>query len=144
MEVNGLPLHALVIHGAVVFGPVAALLALAYVAIAPLRDRLRWPMGGVAVLAGLFVVAAYLSGRSYLDANPGLEQLPVVRTHEARAGVTLWITLGFAGVAAAAAVLHLRTGAVRIGLGVLLTLGAVATLVSVVLTGDAGSRAVWG
>ena len=144
MEVNGLPLHALVIHGAVVFGPVAALLALVYVAVAPSRDWLRWPMVGLAVLAGLFVLAAYLSGRSYLGANPGLQQVPAVQTHEGRAGITLWITLAFSVVATAAGVLHPRPGAVRVGVRVLLTLCAVATLVSVVLTGDAGSRAVWG
>ena len=31
MEINGLPLHPLVVHAAVVFGPLAALTALAYV-----------------------------------------------------------------------------------------------------------------
>ena len=30
MEINGLPLHPLAVHAAVVFGPLAALLALAY------------------------------------------------------------------------------------------------------------------
>ena len=40
--------------------------------------------------------------------------------------------------------LHTRTGAVRALLTALLGVSAVGTLVMVVLTGDAGARAVWG
>ena len=41
MEINGLPLHVLVVHAAVVFGPLAALSAIGYVALPSQRDRLR-------------------------------------------------------------------------------------------------------
>jgi len=37
-EFNGLPLHVLVVHAAVVFGPLAALSALAYVGLPKYRD----------------------------------------------------------------------------------------------------------
>ena len=40
---NGLPLHVLVVHGAVVVTPVAALAALALVR-PSWRTRLRWPV----------------------------------------------------------------------------------------------------
>ena len=50
MEINGLPLHPLVVHAAVVFGPLAALAALAYVVLPAWRDRLRWPMVVLALM----------------------------------------------------------------------------------------------
>ena len=144
MEINGLPLHPLLVHTAVVFGPIAALAAMVYAVLPSWRDRLRLPMAGLAVVAGLAIVAASLSGNSFLDSRPELGQLPAVQTHEDRAGIALWVTLGFSVVAVATAWLHERPGAVRVALNVLLGLSAAATLVIVVLTGDAGSRAVWG
>ena len=144
MEINGLPLHPLLVHAAVVFGPLAALAALAYAVVPAWRDRLRMPVAGVAVVAGSAVVAAYLSGRDLLDSRPELARIPAVGTHEDRAGIALWVTLGFTVVAGAATALHRRPGALRVTTQVLLGLAAVATLVVVVLTGDAGTRAVWG
>jgi len=144
MEINGLPLHPLLVHAAVVFGPLAALAALVYAVLPSWRDRLRWPMAGLAVVAGLAIVTAYLSGDSFLESRPDLAQLPAVQTHEDRAGIALWVTLGFSVIAVATAWLHERPGAVRVVTTVLLGLSAVATLAIVVLTGDAGSRAVWG
>jgi hypothetical protein len=41
MELGGLPLHPLVIHAAVVFGPLAALCALGYALLDRWRERLR-------------------------------------------------------------------------------------------------------
>ena len=144
MEINGLPLHPLVIHAAVIFGPLAALAAILYAVIPSWRDRLRVPMVVLAVVAGLAIVAAYITGNNFLDSKPELAQLDAVQTHEDRAWITLWVTLGFSIIAIMAAFLHERRGAVRVGVQTVLVLAAVATLVSVVLTGDAGSRAVWG
>ena len=50
-----MPAHALLVHGAVVFGPVAGLLAVAY-AVPALRERLRGVTLVTAVLAAVFVV----------------------------------------------------------------------------------------
>jgi uncharacterized membrane protein len=144
MEINGLPLHPLVVHAAVVFGPIGALAALAYVALPGRRDRLRWAMLVLAVLATLSVVAAYLSGNNFLGSRPDLEQLPTVVTHKARATKLLWATLAFGVVALLAAWLPRRTGALRVALDVLLGVSAVAVLVLVLLTGDSGARSVWG
>lgn len=143
MEINGLPLHPLVVHAAVVFGPLAALAALAYL-VPRWRDRLRWPMLVLAVVATVSVVLAYLSGNDLLDSRPELGQLPALETHEERAGILLWTTLGFGVVAIASGWWGRRSGPARILLDVLLGVAAVAVLVLVVLTGDAGSRAVWG
>ena len=51
---------------------------------------------------------------------------------------------GFALVTVVATWQHHRTGTLRTVLAVLVGVGAVATLVWIALTGDAGARAVWG
>ena len=138
-----MPLHPLVVHGAVVLGPLAALLALAYV-VPRARQWARWPMVVTGVVAAGFVLAAYLSGGDLLDANPSLRQPPAIATHEDRAVYALTATLVLAVLAVLAGLLHRRPGAVPVVVRVLLALTAVATLVAVIATGDAGSRAVWG
>ncbi len=143
MEIGGLPLHPLVIHATVVLTPVAALCALAYAVVGRWRDRLRWPMGVLAVLATASVVAAYLTGRNLLEGRPALGTKPLVVTHEDRATLLLWVALGFGAVSVVATWLHVRAGAVQVVLRVALTVIALAVLVQVVRTGDAGSRAVW-
>jgi len=144
MEISGLPLHPLLVHAAVVFTPIAALTALGYALLTRWRERLRWPMLVLAVVATLAVVAAFLSGKSFLDANPALGQRPIVGTHEERAELLLWLTLGFGVVAVVAGWLHARSGPVQVTLRDVLAVASAAVLVQVVLTGDAGSRAVWG
>jgi len=144
MEISGLPLHPLVVHAAVVFTPLAALTALGYSLLTRWRERLRWPMLALAVVATLAVVTAFLSGKSFLDSNPALGQKPIVGTHEQRGELLLWLTLGFGVVAVVAGWLHARSGPVQVTLRVVLAVASAAVLVQVVLTGDAGSRAVWG
>jgi hypothetical protein len=144
MEINGLPLHPLVIHAAVIFGPLAALAALVYVVVPSWRDRMRLPMVVMALIAGLSIVAAYITGNNFLDSKPELEQLAQVQTHADRGTITLWVTLAFVAVALTAGYFHERRGAVRVAVSTVLAVAAVATLVMVVLTGDAGARAVWG
>jgi hypothetical protein len=143
MEINGLPLHPLVVHAAVVFAPLAALGALAYVVLPARRDRLRWPMLGLALVGTGAVVAAYFTGRNLLSTRHELAQLELVPAHQERGGQMFWVMLGFAVVALAAGLLHSRTGAVRVLLSVLLGLAALAVLALAVLTGDSGARAVW-
>lgn len=143
MEISGLPVHALVVHAAVVLGPLAALAALAYTVVARWRDWLRVPMVVVALAATASIVAAFVSGNSFLEANPQLARKRYVEIHEARAGLLLWLGVGFGVVTVATGWLHDRPGVVRTAARVLLALAALAVLVQVVLVGDAGARAVW-
>ena len=147
MEISGVPLHPLTVHAAVVFGPLAALLALAYL-VPAWRDRLRWPMLLVALLATGAVWAAYLTGEDFLESArfEGLsgELLARVEEHEELAESLRLVASGFAVVAVVAALLHRRRGAVRLLVSVALLAAAVALTVSTVLTGHAGARAVWG
>jgi uncharacterized membrane protein len=143
MEINGLPLHPLVVHAAVIFGPIAALAALAYL-VPRWRLKLRWPMVGLAVLATGSILAAYLSGNDFLQHKPELRTSPQVQTHQDRAYQLLWVTIAFGAIALVSGWFATRTGALRIVLDVLLGVASVALLVLVFLTGEAGARAVWG
>jgi hypothetical protein len=146
-KVAGLPLHILVVHAAVIFGPVAALCALAYVGLSRYRDLLRWPTLVLVLIAFGSIWTAYFSGQNFFDsdrfANVSGELRDNIETHESYAETLRWIATGFTIVTVAAFRLHDRAGTARTVLGGLVALGAVATLVWVVLTGDAGSRSVW-
>jgi uncharacterized membrane protein len=143
MEINGLPLHPLVVHSAVIFGPLAALAALAYL-VPRWRDRVRWPMVILAVVGVGAVVAAYFTGGDFLDSKPELRQLPAVRKHEDLGDLALYAALAFGAVALLSGWLHSRTGAIRVVLNVVLAIAAVTMLVAVIRSGDSGAQAVWG
>jgi hypothetical protein len=144
LEINGLPLHALVVHGAVVLTPLAALAAVVYAVPGKWRDWLRWPVLVGAVIAVGAVWTAYLSGEDLVDGNPyGPPLAELLETHESRADIFRWATSGFAVAAVAAAGLHRREGPVRIVLGAVLAGLAILTIVYAILTGDAGAQIAW-
>ena len=143
MEINGLPLHALVVHSAVVFGPLSALAGLAY-AVPRWRDRVRWPLAASVAIALVSIWVAYLSGEQLEEANQyGGPLAELVETHESRAGILRWSVTGFAVVSFAAAWLHTRSGAVRTAMAGLVAALAVLTAVYTILTGDAGAQIAW-
>jgi hypothetical protein len=147
MEINGLPLHPLVVHAAVVFGPLAATAALVYVFVPHWRDRLRWPMLVLVIVATAAIWAAYLTGVNLRDSKPFFTEGAIgeeVHKHQQLAVKLRLATSGFAIVTIAAAWLHPRTGVVRHVLEVLLAVAALLTLILTILTGDSGARAVWG
>jgi hypothetical protein len=145
MEINGLPLHALVVHAAVVFGPLSALAGLAY-AVPTWRDRVRWPLVVAVLIATGAIWTAYLTGEDVLEANDFFrtgEIHELVEKHEERAEALRLIMSGYAVVAFLAAWLHTRTGAMRMLLTVLVVVGAVFTAIWTILTGDAGAQIAW-
>lgn len=156
MEIGGLPLHPLIVHTAVVFTPVAALLAITYAVVARWRWLTRWPTGVATVVALGSVYLSRLSGAAFLEQRP--ELAPLVQVHEDRAELLVWLMVAFFVVVAAAVLLLGSTSPLPSGRGgraapapwlgvvlpILVVLAALAVLVQVVLTGDAGSRAVWG
>jgi hypothetical protein len=142
-EINGLPLHALVVHVAVVFGPLAALAGLAY-AVPSLRDRARWPLVVSVVIAVAAVWVAYLSGDHLAEVNKYSGPLQkLLEKHEDRAGVLRIVMSAYAVVSLVAAWQHARAGALRTVLSVLVVVLAILSLIYVVLTGDAGAQIAW-
>lgn len=145
MEINGLPLHALVVHSAVVLTPLSALAGLGYGLVPRWRDYLRWPLVVTVVLSLVSVWVAYLSGEQLVEANQyGGPLAELVETHEDRAGILRLVATAFAIVSVVAAGwLHRRTGTLRLSLGGAVAILAVVTAVYTVLVGDAGAQIAW-
>jgi hypothetical protein len=157
MEFNGLPLHPLVIHVVVVFAPLAGIGGIAYALVPKWRWRLRWPLVACAVLAAAAGILAVQSGQN-LETTRHLESLPELATHSSRGRVLRWVRLAFlvptalaawqlggpSPVAADGKARAGRTGVAAWAIQLLLIAGAVTVLVCVFLTGDSGSRSVWG
>ncbi|HEY3529983.1 MAG TPA: DUF2231 domain-containing protein [Nocardioides sp.] len=157
MEFNGLPLHPLIVHVVVVFAPLAGIGGILYAAVPRWRWWLRWPLVACAVISAAAGIVAVQSGQS-LENQRQLQTLPELATHAARGRFLRWVMLAFL-VPTALAVWQLggpsplatdgrsrtgRTGVVAWAIQLVLLAGAVTVLVCVFLTGDAGSRAVWG
>lgn len=151
--VAGLPGHVLVVHAAVVFVPLLALLAVGYGVLTRWRDRLGWAVAVLAVVAPLLAWVATQSGEAFermlRERGYPPEILSQVATHARHGDRLLWSTLA---LAVAAIVLLLvttgrRTRTVPSWLPVVITVVVVglAVLASwyVYLTGETGARAVW-
>lgn len=154
-EIQGLPLHPLTVHAAVILVPLAALLALLFV-VPRMRGWAGLPMAVVSIAAVLSLIVAKLSGGSLkntlerLGGGKQWESSPIgklVLEHQSRANVLLVLMIAFAAVAVVAYFLSRRpdrfTGATQLVVCALLVVGAVAVAVQVYRVGDAGSRAVW-
>jgi heme/copper-type cytochrome/quinol oxidase subunit 2 len=153
MEFRGVPLHPLIIHAAVVLVPLAALSALLF-AVPKWRWLARWPAVALAVVGAVTVQLAVMTGRD-LEKDRKLES-PLLHTHEEwgeRLQIAMWIfavimvvafwALPYVTRLSGAANRETRVAALEKPLMVVVALAAIAVLVLVVLTGDAGARAVW-
>jgi hypothetical protein len=145
---NGLPLHVLVVHAAVILTPAAALLALALVR-PSWRMRLRWPAAIAVLLAWLLVWLARASGEALSTAiGAQLESAPdlaaaVVR-HEETANQLNQVLFALLVVVVLFAWLlpKLPRAAGTVGAVAIAALAMLA-IVLVAQTGDQGARAVW-
>jgi hypothetical protein len=153
MELNGVPLHPLVVHAVVVLGPLAALTGLAYAFVPAWRWLLRWPLVVLAVVVAVTTLTAVAAGEDLLASRP--ELAPIVEDHEAAGEMLRNVALGFVLVAGFGAWALGGSSALASGRGAretrlaipavaLLAIGSVALLVTVYLAGDSGASAVWG
>ncbi|MBD8870148.1 DUF2231 domain-containing protein [Nocardioides donggukensis] len=158
MDINGLPLHPLVVHAAVVLIPIAAVLAGLYAAVPRWRWATRWPMAGAALAALGSVLVAYFSGRDFVKERFPDERSTVIQLHEERAEVLLWLTIIFVAVVLLAAwglggpsALASGRGArgkhaplIEWSLVAMLAIFAVSLILMTIQTGEAGARSIWG
>ncbi|SCG40922.1 DUF2231 domain-containing protein [Micromonospora halophytica] len=154
-EINGLPGHILVIHAAVVFVPLLALLASAYGLVPRWRPRLGWAVAILAVVTPAITWVATESGEAFEEFLEGKGYpaglLAKIEEHSEYGETTLWFTVGLA--VAALLLLALTSGRIRtprlpswvnwLLTGVIVVLAGFA-LVYVTLTGDTGAASVWG
>ena len=147
---HGLPVHALVLHVAVVLAPLAGLVGLAFL-VPKWRAILKWPLVAVTgiALATLFVTKE--SGenlRSSLGAeltSPGNLSGPLVAEHARLGGDLLIAALVLFLLSVVAVGLKLRVANVWVGMGSAVAVAAAAIFVLVLTyrTGEAGAKAVW-
>jgi hypothetical protein len=156
MNITGLPLHALVNHAAVVLTPIAALAVLVFAVAPQYRYLTRWPTAVLTLSALGSVWIARISGQALVNDRPELAAL--VATHRSRATTLSWLTIlltvvvavgvwglgGRSGLVSGAGERVTRVAVLDKVLPALLVVAALLVLVWVLLTGDAGARAVWG
>jgi uncharacterized membrane protein len=154
VTIHGIPVHPLVVHAAVVLVPLAALFATAYAVLPARRWQTRTPAALLAVVAAGSVQLAAMTGDQLKESLH--ENTSLIQTHEHWAGLlqaASWVLAGLM-VIAWWALPHEnplpdqdhRAGVTLLAkpLVLLVPIASVAVLVLVVLTGDAGARAVWG
>jgi hypothetical protein len=156
-KIGGLPLHALVVHAAVVGIPLAALLAFLF-AFPKTRAWARWPLAIVVVGATAVAFVARQSGlalEAALGITSGNPVGPLIAKHYQLGNQLLYIMIAFSIIALVNVFVVSRgtpdtapggtgqSAILRVGLPILLVAVAVVALVWVVRVGDLGARAVW-
>ncbi len=145
-EVNGLPLHPLAVHAAVVVVPLAALMGVLFV-VPRTRAWARIPFVVSAVASVPIVFVAKESGQSLESALAlGGDVARLVDEHAERADLLFILVIAYAVVAVLAVLAHRSRGmskALSQALSLLVIVGAVAVAYQTYRVGDIGSRAVW-
>jgi magnesium-transporting ATPase (P-type) len=151
-EINGLPLHALIVHAAVVLVPLAAIAAGLFAVVPNWRFVLRWPVLVSAIVSFVTLYITKLSGQNlknqrFASATGVLKER--IAAHQQRANTLFLISIGFVVVVVGGVWLlgfarsKLPTAA-QWAVSLVVVGFSVATLVWVVLTGEAGARTIWG
>jgi hypothetical protein len=154
MEVNGLPLHPLVVHAVVVFVPLGALAAIVFALVPRWRWLLRWPtlvlaLGGVAVTR--LAVVSGLRLKSDRQFGGPLVDRHVMWGHRleyavwvfAIVAVVAWWVLPYAVPLVGREDRPSPVASVATAVTILLPITAAVVLVFAVITGDAGAQTVW-
>ena len=145
---DGLPIHALVVHAAVILVPLAATLGILFVRPA-WRMALRWPLVAAAAIATATAYVARQSGE-VLKESLG-DQLKdnaagrLVERHQDLADrLWLWLLVFFDVTVVVALVLPRLTNPLAGGAAAIIVAAlAVVVIVLVAYTGHQGSKAVW-
>ena len=152
-QINGLPVHALVVHAAVVFVPLLALGAIVYALVARWRPRIGWAVLLLAVIAPICAYVAKESGEELRDrlvaqgvSGRGAE---IINDHQGFGTLTFWFTLALGVVSLVLVVVTTRRPeslprVVDLGLAVVMVALAAIAGYYVFRTGDSGATAVWG
>jgi glucan phosphoethanolaminetransferase (alkaline phosphatase superfamily) len=147
-QINGLPLHPLMVHAAVVLVPLAALLGVLF-AIPRTRAWSRVPLVIVSVAAVGAVFVAKQSGQALqkvlLPSLPS-QTASLVHQHAQQANVLFLATLGYAVLAVVAYLVTRRgrsTGSLATVAVVLVVIGALGVAFQTYRVGELGARAVW-
>ena len=152
-QINGLPVHALIVHTAVVFVPLLAIGAIVYALVARLRPRIAWAVGLLAIITPICCFVSMESGEKLLDrlTAQGLKGkgLEILNDHMGFGRTTFWFVLALGVITLITVLLTARRetrlpGIANIGLAVVMIALAAVSGYYVFRTGDSGATAVWG
>jgi predicted membrane protein DUF2231 len=151
-QINGLPVHALVLHAAVIFVPLLALGAIVYAVVPSWRAKIGWAVALLAVVAPVSTFVAMESGEKLYDRliSQGLKGKgkEILDDHMGFGRATFWFSLALGVVALVMIVLSRRPGGlpkiVGYALSAVMVVLAVLAAYFVFRTGDSGATAVWG
>ncbi|MEU4560026.1 DUF2231 domain-containing protein [Actinoplanes sp. NPDC023936] len=152
-QVNGLPVHILVLHAAVIFVPLLALGSVVYAVVAPWRAKMGWAVAILAVVAPIAAVVTKVSGTELYNrllgqgmSGPGKV---ILDDHMNYGTITMWLSIALGVVSLLLVALTIRAGArlpriADIGFAVVIIGLAATTGYYIFETGDSGATAVWG
>ncbi|MEV8507440.1 DUF2231 domain-containing protein [Actinoplanes sp. NPDC051475] len=153
-QINGMPVHALVLHAAVVFVPLLALVAVVYAVVPRWRPKIGWAAILLAVAAPVTAFVAMESGEKLYDrlvasgmTGPALEKIDA---HSGFGTMTFYFTLALGVATLVMTFLTLRTTTKRLPRAADVLLAVVVLALAalsgyyVFRTGDSGAQAVWG
>ncbi|GLY95513.1 DUF2231 domain-containing protein [Actinoplanes sp. NBRC 103695] len=152
-QINGLPVHALIVHAVVIFVPLLAVGAIVYALVARLRTKIGWAVGLLAIVAPISALVAMLSGNKLhqrlLDQGLKGKGAEILADHQGFGVLTFWFSLGLGVVTLVMLAMTLRRSAslpkgADIGLAVVMVALAAVTAYYCFRTGDSGATAVWG
>jgi hypothetical protein len=171
-EFSGIPMHPLVVHGAVVFLPLQVLAAIAYAVVPWTRRQIAWLVAGLAVIGPIAAFVARASGQALRDRKvERAGDLPLdltkINEHSDFADATFYASLALGVLTLLLLGLHragigqsragdggartgdgqVRAGTVALVLNIVMAAAVVgvggATAYYILRTGDSGARMTW-
>jgi hypothetical protein len=154
-QINGLPVHALVLHAAVIFVPLLAAGAIAYGLVPRWRPRIGWAVVLLAVAAPVTAFVARQSGVELFDRLKAQNSISpagrqIIEDHMGYGTLTVLFSLILGIVSLVMVVVTLRRPDHRLprvadlGLTAVMVVLAALSGYYVFQTGDSGATAVWG
>ena len=152
-QVNGLPVHALVLHAAVIFVPLLALGSIVYALVPRWRPKTGWAVAILAVVAPISALVSKLSGTELYNRllAQGLKGRgkEILDQHMDYGTLTAWLSIALGVLTLILVVLTWRKpGALprvaELAIAAVIVVLAVLNLYYVFETGDSGATAVWG
>ncbi|MFZ2173155.1 MAG: DUF2231 domain-containing protein [Rhodococcus sp. (in: high G+C Gram-positive bacteria)] len=145
--VNGLPVHALLVHFIVVLAPLTAILVVLCSLWPAARGRLVWP---TLVLATVTTALTPLTTEAGEWLEKHVDKSPAVHTHTELGDTMIYFSIALFVVAIAVTAVHVRerkaaaSRTFTLVVAVLAIVVAAGSLVQVYRIGESGARATWG
>lgn len=137
--INGLPMHALVVHGVVVLLPLMAVVTIVVAFRPGWREKAAWPVVVADAVVVLMTFVAMQSGKTFQKRLGG----EVAVDHGNTGRLLIWFALGVLVVAVLVALTAKAGGSTSTGVAVLATVAGLAAIAWTAKTGDSGAKAVW-